>query len=86
MDKKLELLRKIFKDKKKGEKFEILEDDFKYLEDYFWLLCNLGLCCVSSNSVNWVICFDDYNGDIIINEINKIFNGPLPVTFYLRRR
>ena len=86
MDKKLELLRKIFKDKKKGEKIEVLEDDFKYLEDYFWLLSNLGLCGVWAKSVNWVICCDEYNGDIIINEIDKIFDGPLPVTFYLRRR
>ena len=86
MDKKLELLRKIFKDKKKGEKIEVLEDDFKYLEEYFWLLFKLGLCGVRAKSVNWVICCDEYNGDIIINEIDKIFDGPLPVTFYLRRR
>lgn len=85
MDKKLELLRKIFKDKKKGEKIEILEDDFKYLEDYFWLLSALGLCSLHAKNVNWEI-YCEYNGDIIINDIDKIFNGPLPVTFYLRRR
>lgn len=141
MDKKLELLRKIFQDKKKGENVEISDDEYEQLKDYLSILYDLGLCdwvyselnkkpnfkkiqkkfnikdidlyldeehniCYKGTEdsnyseykkeiekeykaaikygIHWKLkCFQ--NGEIIINDIDKIFNGPLPVSFYLRK-
>lgn len=101
MDKDIELLHKIFKAKKRNKSFQISDEDFEQLEDYLRLLSELDLCQITtsltSNANEDDEIFDNekffywkiyccQNGNVIINDIDKIFNGPLPVTFYLRKR
>ena len=93
MDKDIELLRKFFKDKERDKSFKISDDEFTRIKDYLKVLSDLDLCQIN---IAWdnpndekLFCWEIYccqNGNIIINDIDKIFNGPLPVIFYLRRR